>query len=79
MKNMKKYIDMNEFKVGQWVTNDQTNDTFIICKIDDAPISGTTYSEEMYYDKDYTTHITYHCRQASQEEIENECKKMIYE
>ena len=66
---------MKEFKIGEWVTCDEY--TFVIVHIGDCPVGGTTYEEESYFDIYYEGFITYHCRQASQEEIENACKVML--
>ena len=49
----------------------------MIVHIGDCPVGGTTYEEESYFDIYYEGFITYHCRQASQEEIENACKVML--
>jgi len=64
-----------DFKIGDWVTCD--DNTFVICKIADAPVSGTTYSEESYFSMWHEWFITYHCRKATQEEIEKACADML--
>lgn len=66
-----------KLKIGDWATNIETNETFVILKIADAPIIGTTFEEESYYDLFYDTHITYHCRKATRKEIEKKCLEML--
>ena len=67
----------NTMKVGGWVTNTQTNETFFIAKIGDYHIPQTTEVEEAYYNTNYEPHIIYHCRPATQDEIEVTCTQML--
>ena len=64
-----------DLKIGEWATDD--DETFLIVKIDDWPIPGTTMDAPAYYDIYYGGHITYHCEPATQEEIERACKEML--
>jgi hypothetical protein len=68
---------MNEFKVGEWVHDTTTNETFVILKIDDYCLSMTTYTDEGYFDIYYEAHAKHLCCKATQEQIEAEAVKML--
>ena len=66
-----------EIKIGEWVTDTQTQETFVVLKIDNYPIQGTLESEKCYFDIYYQGHITYHCIRANQIDIEKECQNLL--
>ena len=66
-----------EPKIGEWMVDEQSGDTFLILKIGEYCIPMSTCSVEAYFDIYYTEHITYHCRRATQKEIEKEAAIMI--
>lgn len=67
------------FKIGDWVTAGDGNHayTFVIAKIGDYTPGGSTHSDTGYFDMWWDGVLTYHCRKATQEEIEKACKEMI--
>jgi len=64
-------------KIGEWATCG--NDTFLIVEIGDYSPGGSTYTDTGYYDLWYCGYLTYHCRKATQEEIESACEEMLNE
>jgi len=70
-------MEDTELKIGEWAVDKNDNTTFLILKIDYYCIPMSTYEVEAYYDIYYDAHITYHCRRATQEEIEKEAAIMI--
>jgi hypothetical protein len=68
---------MNEFKIGDWVTDSNDNETFVILKIDDYYYGIAECPELSYYDIYYAGHIVYHCHAAKQKDIELACAEML--
>jgi len=67
-----------DFKIGDWVTVQNTDITFVICKIGDYAVPGITYTEpDSYFNMYWAGYISYHCRKATQEEIEKACAEML--
>lgn len=64
-----------KFKIGDWVTVEDY--TFVIVRIGDYAIPGTTYTEEdAYFDMWYQGFVSCHCVEAKQEDIEKACFEM---
>ena len=70
---------MKEFKVGDWVFDEQTNETFLILKLGDESFDTDEGAGEIdaYIDIYYAPHITYHCIKAKQKNIEIVCLQML--
>jgi len=68
---------MEDLKIGEWAVDEQTNEIFLILKIGEYCIPMSTMSEKAYFDIFYSSHVTYHCHRATQDEIEKEAAAMI--